>query len=235
MTQAAQKILNAFDQDNLPFWAVYDHQKVLFKCNQEDEDICASSEKLKSVLEFLEDGTKSYTVLLFSQVPDGGFKKYQTVNFKKLEPDGYYTYNPYRSAELVTDRRGFVSDRESRMFEAIEKLAAEVTALKAAQLEDDEEPEIEQQAESNILGAIFNNDQMKAVIAGLVANMAGKFISGGTAPIALAGTDITEDDRINTAIEVLKKHDPSLAEHLEKLAIMSENETNKFKMLISML
>ena len=233
MTQAAQKILNSFDGDNLPFWAIYDHQKMLFKANEQEDDIAASSDKLRGVLEFLEDGTKSYTVLLFSCVPDGGFKKYQTTNFKKLEPEGYYTYNPYKSAELVTDRRGYINERENKMFEAIERLTNEVATLKAEQ--EQEDPEIEEQVESNILGAIFNNDQMKSVLAGLVANMAGKFITSGSVPMALAGADMSEDQRLNTAIEVLKKHDVNLAGHLEKLALMAETETGKFNMLISML
>lgn len=237
MTQAANKILNAFEVDNLPFWAVYDHQKVLFKANEQEDDITASAERLRAVMEFLEDGTKSYTILLFSAVPDGGFKKYQTTNFKKLEPEGYYTYNPYRSSEMVADRRGYYDERNGRMFEAIEKLTAEVATLKAQQIEDEEEEAepVENEMQNNFLGAILNNDQMKSVLAGVVANMASKFLSGTAAPTALAGTDVTSQDRINTAIAVLSRHDDKLPEHLEKLALMAENETMKFKMLLGML
>jgi len=52
----------------------------------------------------------------------------------------------------------------------------------------------------------------------------------------VAGIPADDDDkRISAAIATLKKHDPELAVHLEKLAVMAETNTSQFLGLLKFL
>lgn len=109
---------------------------------------------------------------------------------------------------------------------------------KLNQLEDEEDEEEEEPEEENILSGILSNPQMKQMLVGIVSSI----FNGNNKPKAMAGipteTETTpdiEEQKIQSAIEVLKNNTPNLGDKLLKLAEMSINDPNQYKFLVKML
>jgi hypothetical protein len=112
--------------------------------------------------------------------------------------------------------------------EILAVLSSKVAAIEAAnEIEEDEEDE----AAPDAIGSLLQNPQLQA--------MAINFLSGILAPkpnaqpAAVAG--IPEDTQLQNAIEILKKNDPQVSDHLYKLAQLSEKNPAFFQTLIGML
>ena len=101
-------------------------------------------------------------------------------------------------------------------------------------LEDDEEEE-EEEPETNVLTGLLNNPQMQSMLMGVLAN-----IMTPSKPQAVAGVreiseNSDENQKIETALEVLKANTPNLGDKLLKLADMATNNPGQYQMLIKML
>jgi hypothetical protein len=116
-------------------------------------------------------------------------------------------------------------------YQAMNEILSEIRALRAERMaeieEDDEEEEEETPAEESLIAGIMKEPEMKTMIMGLVANIAGSFMKPG--PIkALAGID---ESSIEESIKLLLSKGVT-AQDIAKLASMEQNQIN---FLLSML
>jgi hypothetical protein len=112
------------------------------------------------------------------------------------------------------------------------ELIAKMNALEQRLAMQEIEEEEEEEEEETGIGSILNSPQMKNVLMNVVAN----FLTPKQ-PVAVAGVP-DETDKTNLlqeALQILKKNDPELEMDLYKLATISEQQPDFFKMLIGML
>jgi len=102
--------------------------------------------------------------------------------------------------------------------------------------EEDEEDVAEQMQPNNIVGALMSNPQLQSAIATGVVSLLGNFLKPDGQPKAVAGIPEDSDEaRIASAVATLRRHDPELPLHLEKLATMAETNTAQFLGLLKFL
>ena len=167
------------------------------------------------------NNTNKYCIQLFKQLKEnrkGG-----------LIPDGtpVHIYLQF-SAPSYPNQIGYV---ENGTNEILKQLAGQNKLIIELLTKDDEIPDEEPQKSNSIIGAIMQDEQLKAVAIGLIS----KLFSGNKIA-AVAGVEPeSEIEKLNLAISILKNHDENIAEHLMTLATIAENEPGKFAMLISMI
>lgn len=138
---------------------------------------------------------------------------------QKLQP-----YQPAMMGMIQPQNNAVLESRLAAMEATLQQLAAN-------QLDDEEEEEEEE--ESNLIGQLLNDPQVKSMAMNLIA---GLFKPSGSQQQAVAGIDVTEDEKISAALEVLKKHcGDQLGNDLIKLANMAETDPGTFKFLIAQL
>jgi hypothetical protein len=81
----------------------------------------------------------------------------------------------------------------------------------------------------NVLGSLLGNPAIQEVLSGVLANLLTPKVAAG-----IAGVN-DNDEKIIRALEILKKADPSLGDHLLKLAAIAQNNPGQFNMLLKML
>lgn len=241
MVKSIESICNKFLEDGYPYYIVsssYGENCV----NKKVSDIEEATERLRGELNDLEeiDNGLKYLFYTFSEVP--------TKNWKvKKEWDTYYGFNFPKKTQIEAER----SSGKDRYYESknaehslIREMLAEVKKdneklrEKIEVLENSEPDEvIEQSAQSNILGAVLNNPQIQAVLAGVLTNIVGNTFNQPK-PQAMAGIpqiNQTEEQKIAQALEILLKHNDRLGDDLLLLADMADNNTFQFNMLLKML
>lgn len=242
-----EQLITAFEENQCPFFVVVDHKGFCITKNDKLDDIGEASEKLKRALNNLDDTSKiKYSVYCFEELPSTKLRGEAKNTIKLGEHDYLLQFTPYEKRDVPADE---IERKVSRQLEwerwkqaQQDKLDRLEQLILAKQIEDEaeDEEELQEQAQPNILGGLMNNPQIQTVLAGAVAGYLSKLIPS-SAPMAMAGVPGTEthhaddDSDIWNSIEILKQYDPELPAHLSKLADMAQNQTSKFKMLISML
>jgi hypothetical protein len=112
------------------------------------------------------------------------------------------------------------------------ELIAKMNALEQRLAMQEIEEEEEEEEEETGIGSILNSPQMKNVLMNVVAN----FLTPKQ-PVAVAGVpdETDKSNLLQEALQILKKNDPELEMDLYKLATISEQQPDFFKMLIGML
>lgn len=231
-------IINAAEQRNCPAWGIFINRNLFMK--YEGEDLTESLNMLDTHLDALaESGTQGvYTIKFFENdgnkklkinektVCDGG-----SFNFKLIEPEerqsnivGYAKNN-----ELLTTLLAKIQSLEDRLNEKEEEEEEEEPATLGSVIR-----EISQNPEQ-----VFNLINYGRALLGMPLQQYNNAI-GNVMPQQQQQQQQTISNeeklrRLTTALNTLEQHDPKLLEHLEKLAAMAENETGRFKFLISML
>lgn len=241
MVKSIDSVCAKFLEDGFPYYIVttsYGENCV----NKKISDIEEATEKLRTELTDMEeyDNGLKYTINTFSQIP--------TKNWKvKKEYETYYSFNFPKKAQIEEARNNnreryyeVKNNDHTLMRELLNELKQENKELKdKIQIIENSEPDevIEESAQSNILGAVLNNPQIQAVLAGVLTNMVSNTFNQPK-PQAMAGIpqiNQTEEQKIAQALEVLIKHNNQLGDDLLLLADMAENNTFQFNMLLKML
>jgi len=219
-----KKVVDAYNNRDVKAWSVWSGRQLLFSCAAANTNEAAA--ELETLLESLDTvGNGIYTLKIHDDL-----KKTDKIT-EKTAVHGSFNFRLKEYDEEQEGRRGFIYDQ-------IKALQAENETLKAeiAGMDDDEDDE-----PKDFLGKITQTiaadpTQLPAIIASFkqVFDMfTGQTRPTGQPVAALAG--INDDARLLHAIEALKKADPKLSEHLEKLAGIAVNDPGTFKMLLNML
>lgn len=241
MVKSIESICTKFLEDGYPYYIIHNAGGEICQ-NRKPYEIDEAAERLKTDLTEIEeyDNGLKYTISTFSEVP--------TKNWRvKKEAETYYSFNFPKKTQIEAERS---NNREryyevkntdhTLMRELLNELKQENKILrdKIEVLENSEPDEvIEASSQNNILGAVLNNPQIQAVLAGVLTNIVGNTFNQPK-PQAMAGVpqiNVTEEQKIAQALEVLIKHNNQLGDDLLLLADMAENNTFQFNMLLKML
>jgi len=99
-------------------------------------------------------------------------------------------------------------------------------------ISNDQDDQEETQPEPQGLAGIVNNPEFQSMIVSYIGAIVDRIIPVKKQSVAINGF---EDNKLETALSILKKHDPELESDLMLLADMAENNPGQFKFLLSML
>lgn len=215
-------VLTAADNRKCPKWAIFQNKQFLFK--YEDENETESIEFLNTVLDNLKHSTAVYTLQFYED----------TVKIKANTPhDGSFNFRLVEEEERQ-HRNDMYRTGNSAVLQKLEAIESRLN-----QIEEEEEDESEDLGgiAGIALGLLKEPEKLSQLIT------IGKSLLGmnqnNLRPIQgkVAGIDVSsiEAEKIHLAIETLKKNDPEIVKHLEKLAAISEQEKGMFKQLLFML
>jgi hypothetical protein len=230
-----ENILDWYETNaNNPYFSVWQGKLMKFGYNDEDKD--------KGKL-LLADNLQAYQ--------QGGHNEVLTLKLHpKKEKNGYITDKTpicasanFRVNELQSmgNIYPYISQQQQQPNDLIlQKLNAIETRLNSIEEEDEEEIEEEKpQGINGVINNLFANEQIQMAMVGIISNFAQKLLTPKQ-PVqntvtALAGINSNDDEKINIAIDTLKKYDESLGDDLLRLADIAENNNSQFNFLISML
>jgi hypothetical protein len=189
------------------YYAIVDSSKSKLWDNFRDEDTTAedASEEIKEHLESIRKGnTAILTILHWCNKPK---------DWKKTEPDNISTYKQGYE-EQKQEYRGFVSGQNDQILNELRELHRRLDSIEISH-ESESDDDIEDQAESNYLGAL-NNPVIQQILLGLAGNL---FKPKDQAPSSgMAGID----DNLETILKKLFYKGVTI-EDLQKLSEMPDD------------
>lgn len=229
-----------------PFFVISDGKNGCAGKNVQFEDIDNAADRLRNLLESLEESRTTYKIYCFEELPAGklgGKVKDIVASGDHDSIVSFCNYYPKErqepTAEAIEAKFNWKMqqiEKERILTERLERIEA---LLLKNQLEESEEgdEEIEEQMQpANMMGALMNNPTLQNAIANGVVSLLGNFLQPNGQPKAVAGIPQDNDDiRIGEAVERLKQYDQELPLHLEKLADMAESNTSQFLGLLKFL
>jgi hypothetical protein len=239
------QVIENFTEGNSPYFVIINGHKGCEGKNATTEDITEAGVRLKTLLKPLDNESKAvYKIYCFEKLPAGKLQGEVKKVISNGDHDLLLTYCAWQPKEISQEGIEAKVMYRLKMEQEREQMKAELAEIKqllvAKQIQENEEDDedIEQQVTpTNVLGALINNPQMQQVLAAGFAGLVSRFFTPTGQPQAVAGIPgVNEDDeRIAAAIDTLKRYDPELCVHLEKLAAMAENNTTQFKTLLNFL
>jgi len=229
--QGLEKALTRYEKKGTNFFALYcgnDKFPLVNGLNGRWDEMSECVEELKEYFEDITpDHKKAYSIVWYDQAvkPDAkgkiseipaGAVKFITSNAEQIE-EYISGYNERRQLYA-----GSVNNAILSRLEAIEqKISA-----------DDQDEEEEEQPQNMGLSGIVNNPEFQSMIVQYIGAIVDRVIPIKKQSVAINGID---DNKLETALQILKKHDPELESDLMILADMAENNPGQFKFLLSML
>ena len=220
----AEDILNYYDQYDDAGYSVYaGHKPDQSYCRftYTGSDKVLGREKLAEALASVLSNPDNTNVYLLQILGNKG-KKTEVLNSITFQLNKTNPIVPYNA----------MGGYNPQMMQEINALRSEIAALKMQQeVEEDEEEEPE---EENFLAGIMKSPQVQTMILSQLSSL----FAPQQKVTHVAGVDETatdQNEKIDEAIERLKKHDPSLGDDLLRLCEIAENDPMQWKMLLKML
>jgi hypothetical protein len=244
-----EQVFEAASNLKCPAWALFSGTSLFNKF--ENDDLHESMQLLEQTLDMLQSSNSVATYKLkFFEIEEG--QKKRKINEKTVCDGGSFSFKlqtqeqsliPYQGRAVAYNETNSKIDKLTQIIE----VQQQQIALLAEKIE--EEPEEEEEPEtlgSVLLDAIKNPDKLMQLvgmfktITGMGNNQHFNAAIGSTGtPTDQAQQQQAVDqmtlNRIYAAVDILYQADPNLVDHLETLAIMSQDNPGKFKTLISML
>lgn len=227
-----QSVIEAAENGGFNCWAIFCGRQLLFK--QVTDDKNQSLDLLDKILETISHSEATYTLKFYE--PDGAKFK-----IKENTPcDGSFNFKLVEEEERQ-QRRLIYQNNSNAVLEEIKNLRQEMAEIKASQEAEEDEEEREPAGSINGIIAGLLKEPEKIIQLFEI----GKTIFGSKRPVLQPATvgninpqtdfTMTDNEKIAAAIETLKKNDTRLADHLEKLAEISEKDKTSWKYLLNLL
>lgn len=135
----------------------------------------------------------------------------------------FITNNDEEVNEYISGYRERVGSYNNAILSRLEAIEQKIS-------NDDQGEEIEEKPQG--LAGIVNNPEFQSMIVQYIGAIVDRVLPIKKQAVAINGFD---DNKLDQAIEILKKHDPQLEDDLLILANMAETNPGQFKFLLSML
>jgi hypothetical protein len=216
-----QTIIEQFKKYNTPFFSIYNGKDRV--CINELNDQDEATEILETYLNGVEKG--NFKIKLFKNIPKTGITEkteaYIIIPFEKRieysNEDKMLYYNGGGGTH-------FLNEKINQMQKEIDFLKTK-NELISNELDDEE---VEDEAETNYLGAILGNPAVMSVLTSLATNIGANLFTQKQKPMAMAGI---EETTLNDIINVLFEKGVT-EDDLKKL---SEMPKEKLSFLVTML
>jgi len=222
----AESVLAYYDNFDAASYSVYVGHKVdpksgrySYTGNDKNEGREQLMNALNAILQNPEN-TNTYCIAIFANKG----KKIEEINSISFQLNKRQSMQPYQQ----------VGAFNPNLMNEINALRSEIAALKMQQELDDQDEEEEEPEEENFLAGIMKSPQVQTMILSQLSSL----FAPQQKVTHVAGVDETatdQDEKIDEAIEILKKHDPSLGDDLLRLCEIAENDPMQWKMLLKML
>jgi hypothetical protein len=221
----AEDILNYYDQYDEAGYSVYaGHKPDQSYCRftYTGSDKVLGREKLAEALASVLSNPDNTNVYLLQILGNKG-KKTEVLNSITFQLNKAQSIMPYQQMGMVNPN----------MMNEINALRSEIAALKMQREIEESEEEDEEPEEENILTGFMKNPQIQNMI---LSQLAGLFAPAQKVTHVAGVAEVTDqDEKIDEAIERLKKHDETLGDDLLRLCEIAENDPMQWKMLLKML
>lgn len=223
----SSEVRNWFETNaDFPYFSVWNGRQILFSYYGEDQD-----EAINKLMENIEAAAQNgmtdiLTLYVHPEKDKNGYitdktPRIASLNFRCVELNQPQYVAGVSNPEVITNRQ---------LMERLNELESRLTA------QEEVEEEAEEEEDNDFFGTILKSPEMKQLLMTAAVGMIQKFSGSGQGNVqSLAGTGDSQDEKINYAIEVLKKHDSELGDDLLKLASIAENDGSQFKFLLQML
>lgn len=227
-----QAVMDWYDRNaKTPFWSVNDSKgDILFYYTGNDEN--ESREHLIDNIKMAEaQGVEAtLTCRIHPKVPKGGYfsKSDAGIIVTHFRPSQFNpTYMPMNI--------GNVGYSNNAILDELRSLKSEIAALKMQQDILENEDEEDESQEENMLGSFMKNPAVQSMIISQLANIFGTQQKVTHVAGVLDDVENEQDEKIDNAIERLKKVDDQLGDDLLLLCEMAENDKMQFNFLLKML
>jgi hypothetical protein len=247
MSKVNEAIDRFIEYGNPYFVIVHGNNSVVGKNNKYD-DIDSAGEHLRMWLNTVDFSDKNivYKIYCFETLPPGKLLGKVKDVVTSGDHDSIITFCPYvpkERTEATPEQQDArlqwklqQIEKERALNERLERIEALLLKKELEESEEDEEEIAEQMQPNNLMGALMSNPQLQNAIATGVVSLLGNFLKPDGQPKAVAGVPEDSDEaRISAAVATLRRHDPDLPLHLEKLANMAETNTPQFLGLLKFL
>ena len=242
-----ESLLETYDNCKVPAWGLFCARQII--CSYEENDLEAGAQLLQQFLEAIEKSPATYTLKLYKQR-----NRNEIIINEKTACDLSFNFklsNEYHPFTRPTGR-GLQVQRNGRFS------PEEIEQLKEAIGITDEIPE--RKSIGEIIGdALTNPEELNKWIGTIrdiknllapqpygPAQIANVTFPAATAKLPPRSTEKTNEPmtdaerealavRLGAAIDILEKNDPKIVEHLEKLAIVSQDNKTMFNFLLKSL
>jgi hypothetical protein len=216
-----EKVIEAYDFKKIPSWSMWNGRAMLHKC--ETDSATEGREQLSAWLDMMEDSGSIDKYIL--KVYEDAAK----IN-DKTPCDGSFTFRLVGEDQRQERQLGYVGNSA---------MAKELKELREWKEQVEAEPLDEPDNMMDRIGNIFINDPEKvphiiAAVQSVLSMITGTKVEMPMQQIA-AINGINSDAGLQQAIDILKRHDPRLPEHLTKLARLAEKDRNGFAGLLAIL
>jgi len=235
IVQGIEPAIKKFEKRGTNFFALYcgsDKFPLVNNLNGRYEDISECVEELKDYFEDITpDHKKIYTIHSYENAvkPDakGKICEYPIYSVK------FVTSNPEQIQEYYNGyaqrQQNYVGNSNNAILSKLEAIEQKIAI---DQEEEEEEIKQEPQGFSGIISGIVNNPDVQVMLANIFMGALDRFMPLKKETVAINGFD---DNKLDEALIILKKHDPELESDLMLLAKMAESNPGQFKFLLSML
>lgn len=225
----AESVLSYYDQyDDAPY-TIYAGHKIdetsrRFSYDQDDKIMGRQhlSDALASVMSN-PDNTNTYLLVINQR------------KGKKNEVKNAITFQLNKSvySQMMPQQMGYANNA---LMDELRSLKSEIAALKMQQdMADYDDEEDDEQQEENMLGSFMKNPAVQSMIISQLANIFGSQQKVTHVAGVLDEVESEQDEKIDNAIERLKKVDDQLGDDLLLLCEMAENDKMQFNFLLKML
>lgn len=224
-------VMQWFDTNaKTPYWSVNDSKgDILFYYAGKDEN--ESRDHLENNLRMAEQqGVEAtLTLRIHAKLPKSGYfeKKDTGMVVTHFRPTSF-TPTAYQPLQTM----GYANNQ---LLDEIRSLKAEISAIKMQQEMMDDEEEDEEPEEENMLSGFMKNPAVQNMIMAQISNLFAPAQKVTHVAGVLDGVETEQDQKIDEAVERLKKHDSTLGDDLLKLCEIAENDPMQWKMLLKML
>ena len=220
-------VMKAVENRDCPRWGMFYGRQFLFKYSGDSME-----ESMQLLQEIFDTLDKSGTVATYT------LKFYEDAGkiTEKTPCDGSFNFKLV-AAEQYQERQIAYAGNSNKVLAAAEKLNERMDKWEAA-ADEEEEPAEPQSLNGVLIGLLKEPQKIEQLMNlgrafGLFGGLKHMGAIGNAQPAQATGTG--EDVKISEAIEILKQHDPKIADHLLKLAGIAQNNNAAFKYLLSML
>lgn len=220
-----ENVLKAFESRGVDVWGIWLKKTLNWKG--------VGAGDLSRYLEMLEQNGAGdiYTLKVFEDLDDATGVKENT------PADGSFNFTLYPGNGGFADSsitRYEATNNKNKLFERLELIEEKLAGLPG----EDEPVSIEK-----TIVDILQDPQRLQQYVNVGRSIMGLPTTQNNYPAAMgnvstANNEETQEQRVrrlSDALNILEQHDPEIVEHLEKLAMMAQDNPNKFKGLLSML
>ena len=210
-----------------PYWSVNDSKgDILFYYAGKDEN--ESRDHLENNVRMAEaQGVEAtLTLRIHPKLPKSGYFEKKdggmvVTHFRPIE----FTPSAYQPMQM-----GYANNQ---LLEELRSLKSEIAAMKMQQ--DIEEEEDDEPEEENMLAGFMKNPAVQSMIISQITNLFSPQQKVTHVAGVLENVETEQDEKIDEAIERLKKVDDRLGDDLLLLCEMAENDKMQFNFLLKML